>query len=165
MKKITGILVLLVLVAVTSFASVSFDATTGKGFVGKGDVQLAFGWNNAALQNNYAGVTFSYDVVDVYEVTVEWTTGEGTKGEATHEISVPRHVSVTASVVFDARTHKQVDGFYLLGFGSQTSTGTVPVVGGNFNDGNDVKTITAVTLVSSSGGGLSANYGGVSVAL
>lgn len=165
MKKITGIFVLLVLLAVTSFASVTFDATTGKGFVGKGDVQLAFGWNNASLQNNVSGITFSYDVIDTYEVTAEWTTGEGTKGEKTHVISVPRHVSVSASIVFNARTHKQVDGFYLLGFGSQTSSGSVPVVGANFNDGNDDKTITSVTLVSSSGGGLTVNYGGTSVSL
>src|SRR3954469_11148165 len=30
----------------------------GKGFVGKGEVQSAFGWNNAAAQKNQSGVTF-----------------------------------------------------------------------------------------------------------
>lgn len=165
MKKVAGIFVLLVLLTVTSFASVTFDATTGLGFVGKGDVQLAFGWNNAALQNNAAGVTFSYDAVDTYEVTVEWTTGEGTRGQKTHVITVNRQVSVSASVLSAARTHKQVDGFNLLGLGTETSSGTVPVVGANFNDGNDVKPITAVTLLSSTGGGLSVSYGGVKVTL
>lgn len=165
MKKVAGIFVLLVLMTVTSFASVTFDATTGLGFVGKGDVQLAFGWNNATLQNNASGVTFSYDVVDTYEVTAEWTTSEGKKGVKTHTITVIRQVSVSASVLSSARVHKQVDGFYLLGLGTETSSGTVPVVGDNFNDGNDVKPITAVTLLSSTGGGLTVNYGGVSVAL
>lgn len=165
MKKVAGIFVLLVLMTVTSFASVTFDATTGLGFVGKGDVQLAFGWNNATLQNNAAGVTFSYDAVDTYEITVEWVTGEGTRGEKTHVITVPRNVSVSASILFDARTQRQVNGFNLLGLGTETSSGTVPVVGDNFNDGNDVKPITAVTLLSSTGGGLSVSYGGVKVAL
>lgn len=31
-----------------AFALVSFSSDTGTGFVGKGDVQSAFGWNNAA---------------------------------------------------------------------------------------------------------------------
>lgn len=31
-------------------ATVTFDPTTGKGFVGKGDLQTAFGWNNNQLQ-------------------------------------------------------------------------------------------------------------------
>jgi hypothetical protein len=57
-----------------------------------------------------------------------------------------------------------VDGFILTGFGAVTSSGTVPVVGDNFNDGNDVKTITSVTLVSSTGG-LSVSFGGNTVAL
>ena len=40
-------------------AAVTFDSDTGVGFVGKGDVQLAFGWNNTQLQKNAPGVAFS----------------------------------------------------------------------------------------------------------
>src|SRR4051794_13995537 len=32
---------------------------TGKGFVGKGEVQSAFGWNNATMQTNHTSITFS----------------------------------------------------------------------------------------------------------
>ncbi len=60
-----------------TFASVTFDPTTGAGFVGKGDVQTAFGWNNQALQANAADVTFSYNAVDTYSATCSWITGVG----------------------------------------------------------------------------------------
>src|SRR5262245_17091459 len=41
---------MLVFAAVAS-ASATFDPSTGKGFVGKGDVQTVFNLNNGALQN------------------------------------------------------------------------------------------------------------------
>jgi len=34
--------------------------STGKGFVGKGQVQSEFKWNNAKLQQNAAGISFSF---------------------------------------------------------------------------------------------------------
>jgi hypothetical protein len=40
------------------FAAVTFDPETGTGFVGKGDVQTAFGWNNKQLQDNAGLVQF-----------------------------------------------------------------------------------------------------------
>jgi len=39
--------------ATPALASVTFDSTTGKGFVGKGDVQTVLGYNNAALRPNH----------------------------------------------------------------------------------------------------------------
>ncbi|MEV7181816.1 hypothetical protein, partial [Kitasatospora sp. NPDC093679] len=36
--------------ATPASAAAGFDAATGTGFVGKGDVQTALGYNNAALQ-------------------------------------------------------------------------------------------------------------------
>ena len=46
------------LVGTAAHASVTVDEA-GKGFVGKGKVQTAFGWNNATTQKNQTGVTFS----------------------------------------------------------------------------------------------------------
>ncbi|WP_316739447.1 hypothetical protein [Streptomyces sp. MK7] len=153
-------------VAGTASASVTFDPATGTGFVGKGDVQTAFGWNNQQLQNSAAGVTFSYDATDVYSAVCTWITGEGTKGEKTHDISVPRHSSVNSVIAYDARTHKQIDGFTLTGFAGTTTTGTVPVVGnscvGNSDGINFNGTWTSVSLVSSDAT-LSTVYGGNSV--
>ncbi|MGY4645795.1 hypothetical protein [Cellulomonas sp. URHB0016] len=40
-------------------ASVTLDAASGAGFVGKGDVQTALGWNNAVLQKNAESLTFT----------------------------------------------------------------------------------------------------------
>jgi hypothetical protein len=44
-------------------ASVTFDPATGTGFVGKGDVQLVFDWNNKALQDNATKVDFRVNSV------------------------------------------------------------------------------------------------------
>ena len=45
--------------ATPASADWSVDTTTGPGFVGKGDVQDAFGWNDHDLQANYTDVTFA----------------------------------------------------------------------------------------------------------
>lgn len=67
-------------VVASALAAVTFDASTGTGFVGKGDVQLAFGWNNKQLQANAAGVTFPGDRVssgDTVPVVGEACSGGG----------------------------------------------------------------------------------------
>lgn len=49
---------------VTVMADVEdFDPETGTGFVGKGDVQSAFGWNNEEAQLHIPDVTFSVELV------------------------------------------------------------------------------------------------------
>src|SRR5262245_5475316 len=45
--------------ATAASASVSVNPTSGVGFVGKGDVQSAFGWKNADLQANASAVKFT----------------------------------------------------------------------------------------------------------
>jgi hypothetical protein len=62
-------LAVLVLAVTTVSAAVTFDAGTGEGFVGKGDVQLVYGWNNKDLQDNATDVEFR--VNSVSETT--WT--------------------------------------------------------------------------------------------
>jgi hypothetical protein len=162
--------VLTLAIAGVAAATVTFDSNTGRGFVGKGDVQLAFGWNNAVLQANARLVSFSYDAVDTYEATCTWVTGEGTRGERTHDIDIPRRTSISSTIAYDARTHRQVDGFILNGFvGDPTVGGTVPVVGEACvaEDGDGIAqngTWTTVTLLGSTGG-LYVSYGGNSVLL
>jgi len=49
----------------------------GSGFVGKGDVQAAFGWNNAQFQRNAAAVTFSLaNELDEVQRCWQWQNGE-----------------------------------------------------------------------------------------
>jgi hypothetical protein len=155
------------LLAASSYAisAVTFDPGTGVGFVGKGDVQLAFGWNNQALQANAAGVTFSYNVTDSYTATCTWVTGEGTRGERTHNVDHTTMTRVNGIVAYEARTRNQITGFNLTGFGEMTSVGTVPVVGGPCpgNAGNDG--VWSSVTANGSTGGLYVNYGGTSVRL
>ena len=153
--------------AVPASAVVTFDPATGTGFVGKGDVQTVFGWNNQQLQSKASGVTFSYDALDVYSAVCTWTTGEGTKGEKTHNVSIPRHAGVNSSITYDARTHKQIDGFTLTGFADTTTTGTVPVVGAPCvgDDGIDHNGVWTAVSLTSSDSTLSTVYGGNSVVI
>ena len=111
-------------------AAVTFDPATGTGFVGKGDVQLAFGWNNTQLQANATQVAFSHSSTDTYVATCSWITGEGTRGEKSHRRERTESTAVNGVVTYEARTSRQVTGFTLKGFGATTTTDTVPVVGG-----------------------------------
>jgi hypothetical protein len=62
MRKIIMLLMValaaLALSATAAFAAYTFDPATGTGFVGKGDVQLIYSWNNTQLQNNASKVDF-----------------------------------------------------------------------------------------------------------
>ncbi|MFP5115969.1 hypothetical protein ACSU64_27035 [Bacillaceae bacterium C204] len=178
MKKMTSLAlagILSVGLAVSSAsAAVSVDAT-GTGFVGKGDVQLAYEWSNSALQKNASGLTFTYDTQDTYDVTEVWDTSAGKK-TVHHDITVPKHVSVSASVGYDARTSKQITGFNLKGIDplSVIIEGTVPVAGdpltGNRHvidpeTGAWVEAIITDVQLTKSEGGLYAHYNGVDVAM
>lgn len=146
-------------------AAVTFDAETGTGFVGKGDVQTAFAWNNKALQDNASGVTFSYSSTDTYAATCVFVTGEGTRGEQTHTLNIPRTATVDATVAYDARTARQITGFTLEGFTSTVASGNVPVVGGVCPGAGTNGAYTAVELVSSGDGALVVTHGTTSVEL
>jgi hypothetical protein len=145
-------------------AVVTFDPATGTGFVGKGDVQLAFGWNNAALQKNAGGVSFSSASVDTYAATCTWVTGAGTRGQKTHTVTQTRTASVESAINYDARVKTQITGFNLTGFGAITTTGTVPVVGDVCLGEGTNGTWTAVDQTGSASH-LSVTYGGTSVQL
>ena len=121
------------LMAVPVRASVTFDPATGTGFVGKGDVQLAYGWNNAQLQANATSVTFTYVTTDTYEVVNAWATGNADNPVSlnSHIQTVTTTVGVNAVVDNDPRQmkgQKQFTGFILKGFGTTVVDGTVPVV-------------------------------------
>ena len=152
--------------AIACAALASVSVFNGVGFVGKGDVQTAFGWNNPQLQSNAGGVTFTYNSKDTYDVECEWTTTTGGPNPKIilHDIIVPKHTSIKATVAYDARTMKQITGFNLNGYGQTVTVGTVPVVGGTCPGGSQLAVITAVQLTSSTGG-LYVNFGNTSVPL
>ena len=142
-----------------AFAAVTFDFSTGVGFVGKGDLQTAWGWNDAKLQASAAGISFYYHAESnsEYEAVCTWTTGEGTRGEKVHNVShsVSTVSAVNATVASDTRKNGQgkVTGFTLNGFGASStiSSGAVPVVGGPCMGNPGTGGVwTSVTLLSSS---------------
>lgn len=122
-----------------ALAAVTFNPADGTGFVGKGDVQDAFAWNNAQLQSNAAGVTFTYTATDTYAFTCEWWTGP-TRNRTQHFRDHQRSIDVTGTVAHDTRwsggggrgnSTPQVTGFALTGFGSGAvgEAGGVPELG------------------------------------
>lgn len=157
MKKITGILVLVALMAVT------FSASAQTVFLGKGDVQTVLGLNNAQMNNIVLanGLTFTYETTDRYDVTIVWVTETGNDGEVIHDVTHHQSRSVSSTVAYEARKNAnsplQVTGFWLTFGNPVTIGGALPVVGqpyinpGNNEIGNGA-IVTAVDLVSSTGG-------------
>jgi hypothetical protein len=111
------------MLATPAFAAVTFDASTGTGFVGKGDVQSAFEWNNEGLQQNAGGVSFTFSASATYNVPCKNT--HPRNGDIFHVFV--RHTSLDAGVVSHvARDNPQgmVTGFNLTGFSGASSDNT-----------------------------------------
>ena len=144
------------LVSTAAWATVTFDSSTGVGFVGKGDVQVPFGWNNAKAQQQANNVTFNYDSTSTYDVTIEFSTGnpDHPKSIEDHVVTQEKSSTVAASVASDPRKTGQYTGWNLRGFGVTTTTGdAVPTVGDSCPNGDlGDCVVTAVTPVSSTGG-------------
>ena len=151
-------------ISTAAMALVTVDSN-GYGFVGKGDVQLAFGWNNAAAQRNANAVSFHMQSSADYEAVCTFTTGEGTRGERVHNVRHNRSTAVLSNIASDPRKTGQWTGYNLNGFGAVTTSGDpVPVVGEACmgNSGHD-GVWSSVTELGSTGGGLFVSYNGVSV--
>jgi hypothetical protein len=145
--------------ATAALAIVTFDPGTGAGFVGKGDVQIAFGWNNAQLQNRAGGITFTYNDSATFDVRCEWNTETGNDSIIHHDITVPRHRNISAAIEYDARVRTQITGFKLKKFASNLIIdGNVPQVGDTCPGNSDHGLVTEVTPTGSTGGGLYVHY-------
>lgn len=140
------------LLTTTAFAS-TFDQYSGTGFVGKGEVQSVFRWNNFATQQEANNVLFSYNSSRSYDVTIEFDTGNPASPHGTTHLVVNQNqeTSVTGSV--DTRKNGQYSGWNLTGLGPTVSGDPLPSVGDACPNG-DLATchVTAVTLISSTGG-------------
>jgi hypothetical protein len=118
--KIALALVACAAAAITAYATVTIDEN-GYGFVGKGDVQSAFNWNNDQLQTNASGLSFSLN-------SSESSTWTCTKDDVPVTITQHRSnsQSVAGVVAYDARKNKvgQITGFTLNGFDGDVVTTT-----------------------------------------
>jgi hypothetical protein len=145
-------------VSTVAVAAVTFDSATGTGFVGKGDVQLALGMNNAQVQN--ATLSFTYDSTVVSEVSWICTND---KNEQTQERARTTTSSSTGVVSAVARVKNQVTGYNLNGYqsGSTSSTSSTdgPPVDScpNANGNWSLTTPASDAEVVSSTGGLFVN--------
>jgi hypothetical protein len=108
-----AILVLVVSV-VAAGAAVIFDATTGTGFVGKGDVQQVYGWNNKALQDNAGSVQFRAVSTTVTEVTWICTNDKNENLQDRSRTTTTSIAGLVSSIGRQGPT--QITGFNLLGY-------------------------------------------------
>lgn len=153
------------LVSASAFAAVTFDASTGIGFVGKGDVQLAFGWNNKALQENAKNVSFTYEATTGFIYECEWTTGP-VRNRKTHSVTKKEGVNVNSVIAYDMRQRNQFTGYNLSGFGSVYTIGSEPVLGEScIGEGADGVIVEVSRDPSRDEGGLYVTFNGSKVLL
>jgi hypothetical protein len=161
MRKVAffGAIAAVAVVTTALYAEVIFDPGTGEGFVGKGDVQLQFGWNNKAIQDRHESITFEYDDVVTYEVECEWYTGPD-HNRTKHTLTRERTSGVLGELASESRRTGQWTGWHLLGFESRTSTGAVPAVGDPCLGTGVEGVVSSVEETGSGDGGLYAVYQG-----
>lgn len=150
----------LILAGAASASAYTMDSS-GVGWVGKGEVQSAYGWNNQGMQDNVGGVTFVYDATATYDVTCEFDNPSGH-----HVISQTKSTTVNSTVSSEARTNSKgkagpMTGWYLTGFGTTTTHGQdAPAVGDGCPGNSGLGAITAVEQTSVGEGGLYALWSG-----
>ena len=159
-----------------SLAAVTFNAASGTGFVGKGDVQLAFGWNNQQANANASLLSFNTVETISYDAVCEWDTVTGGKESKVihHIVTNTKTSQINGSVAYDVRKGAgiaNVNGFNLTGYGSQVTVGDpVPMVGAACAPGSDNAgtsgMLTAVTpSADNAPATLYVSFGGQNVAL
>ncbi len=120
MKKSIVVLGLAATFAITLvvYAAVTFDPATGTGFVGKGDVQLIYGWNNAQLQANAGLVQFRATTVSERSWECKRINPQGV------EITQERERTTTSTQLVSKidRVRNQITGFILDGYTGAPST-------------------------------------------
>ena len=146
-------------------ATVTFDAATGTGFVGKGDVQIVFDWNNKALQTHASTVDFRVDSVSetTWTCTKTVLTGNDEIKEIVQERSTTTSVQgLVTTVARDNSKGKDggITGFFLEGYeGTATletdgpAPGTCPASPSGFVYDQNAQTTEL-------GGGLEVTYDG-----
>jgi hypothetical protein len=96
-----------------AYAAVTFDPDTGTGFVGKGDVQQVFDWNNKQLQQNAESVEFR--AISEVVTEVSWICTNN-KNENIQEREETTTTTIQGLVDSIARERNQITGFNLNGY-------------------------------------------------
>lgn len=135
--------------APSASASVVVDSQ-GHGFVGKGDVQVALGWNNKQLQDGAAGTVFTYRAQTVQESTWTCVNGHNANEQYRARTTTSTVSGIASSVARETSKGKDgaVTGFRLTGLnGSETSQSSTegPALGSCPNS-NSTFTVTDLVI-------------------
>jgi hypothetical protein len=108
-------------VAGSALAAITFDPATGTGFVGKGDVQLVYGWNNKQAQDNASSVDFRAFSTVVSEVTWQCRNdniGQDGQAQEKERTTTTETQGLVTTVARENSKGKDgpVTGFYLNGY-------------------------------------------------
>ncbi|HEY2657382.1 MAG TPA: hypothetical protein VGI55_16475, partial [Solirubrobacteraceae bacterium] len=114
-------------VPAASMASVSVD-NSGAGTVGKGDVQLALGWNNGDFDKGASNVTFTEATSRAVHQVLRCNNTDFVS-DSTQMITRP----VNASPILNANG-KQITGWNLTGVGTGGTNKTLPGGTSQFSD-------------------------------
>jgi opacity protein-like surface antigen len=109
------------LAATSAQAEVIFDAATGTGFIGKGDVQLALGWNNKQLQDGAS--TLVVRAVSQESTETSWVC-QNPANQNLREVSTETKTLIRGTVVLVARLRNQITGFNVTGYDGSESIST-----------------------------------------
>lgn len=118
MKKLAtclgiGVVAASMAVAAPASAAPKYDPASGTGYVSKGEVQSALGWNNNEFQANADRVSFT---VHTYQyLRMEWTCTED-GGDRTLERESFRHNNRYGWIDTTPRERRQVIGFELSNY-------------------------------------------------
>ena len=143
-------------------AAVEWTPESG-GFVGKGDVQSLFGWNNASMQANATDVTFVYEATGGYSFECEWWTGPD-HNRRHHTNTKTVDMNVNAAVTGTRRVTGQFTGWNLDPLAASTEDVAYPTDADCGAEGNGMKSIVPGSiepLGSNGGGALYAEHNGV----
>ena len=144
-----------------ALAAIEWSPESG-GFVGKGDVQTAFGWNNATMQANAADITFTYEVTGGYSFECEWWTGPE-HNRRHHTNTKTMELDITSTITGSRRITGQFTGWNLNPLTESIDDVGYPTDSDCGAEGNDMKSIVPGSiepLSESSGGALYAEYAG-----
>jgi hypothetical protein len=132
-------------------------ATSIPTYIGKGDVQTLFGWNNATMQTNHEGVSFEYGTKARYSFTCSWTIEAG-PNTIDKEVDIKGVTRVAATVASGSRKTGQWTGWNL----TPPTELAQPVEPGDSacNQYHQEATISNVQLIGEVTGGLYAVFNG-----
>ncbi|PYE50944.1 lipoprotein [Deinococcus yavapaiensis] len=146
--------------------SVNVDSN-GVGWVGKGDVQTAFNWNNAQAQRYVQNVTFTFEQSVRYELDCYKEVEVGRDREIkTITRTVKRTSNINATITYEARKTGQWTGYNLKGF-SSTDTNAPTDLSCTGDDGNRSGWMQdgEPRITSGADGGLFVTWNSIKVAL